>query len=209
MGNCCESKNNLNDNTTFFIPGKIYNLESPSVKIAIGWDSLTDEEYTLDSSVTALDIVNGENEKDISINILESICFSNPEGLNETVKLYKENFNNDKEVIIIKLDQIPEEATCLAIAINNFKEKPISETTNGYIRIYELPSKKEFGIYYLKEINNCGMLFGLLQKDKTSSKWYFECIASPLEGNTIQNSYDSLKIKLKEYLVNKTNVNNN
>ena len=209
MGNCCESKNNLNDNTTFFIPGKIYNIESPSVKIAIGWDSLTDEEYTLDSSVTALDIVNGENEKDISINILESICFSNPEGLNETVKLYKENFNNDKEVIIIKLDQIPEEATCLAIAINNFKEKPISETTNGYIRIYELPSKKEFGIYYLKEINNCGMLFGLLQKDKTSSKWYFECIASPLEGNTIQNSYDSLKIKLKEYLVNKTNVNNN
>lgn len=164
MGNCCESKNNLNDNTTFFIPGKIYNLESPSVKIAIGWDSLTDEEYTLDSSVTALDIVNGENEKDISINILESICFSNPEGLNETVKLYKENFNNDKEVIIIKLDQIPEEATCLAIAINNFKEKPISETTNGYIRIYELPSKKEFGIYYLKEINNCGMLFGLIQK---------------------------------------------
>ena len=209
MGNCCESKNNLNDNTTFFIPGKIYNLESPSVKIAIGWDSLTDEEYTLDSSVTALDIVNGENEKDISINILESICFSNPEGLNETVKLYKENFNNDKEVIIIKLDQIPEEATCLAIAINNFKEKPISETTNGYIRIYELPSKKEFGIYYLKEINNCGMLFGLIQKDKTSGKWYFECIASPLEGNTIQNSYDSLKIKLKEYLVNKTNVNNN
>ena len=120
MGNCCESKNNLNDNTTFFIPGKIYNIESPSVKIAIGWDSLTDEEYTLDSSVTALDIVNGENEKDISINILESICFSNPEGLNETVKLYKENFNNDKEVIIIKLDQIPEEATCL-IFLNQSK----------------------------------------------------------------------------------------
>ena len=209
MGNCCESKNNLNDNTTFFIPGKIYNLESPSVKIAIGWDSLTDEEYTLDSSVTALDIVNGENEKDISINILESICFSNPEGLNETVKLYKVNFNNDKEVIIVKLDKIPEEATCLAIAINNFKEKPISETTNAYIRIYGLPSKKELGIYYLKEINNCGMLFGLIQKDKTSGKWYFECIASPLEGNTIQNSYESLKTKIKEYLLNKTNANNN
>ena len=208
MGNCCESKNNMNDNSTFFIPGKLYHIESPSVKIAIGWDSFVEEEYTLDSSVTALDIVNGENEKDTSINILESICFSNPEGLNEAVKLYKENFNNDKEVIIVKLDKIPEEATCLAIAINNFKEKPISETTNSYIRIYELPSKKEFGIYYLKEINNCGMLFGLLQKDKTNGKWYLECIASPFEGNTIQNSYESLKTKIQEYLLNKTNDNN-
>ena len=209
MGNCCESKNNLNENLNFFIPGKTYQIESSSIKIAIGWDSLIDEEYTLDSSVTSIDIVYGQNEKDKSINILESVCFNNPEGLNETVKLYKENYNNDKEVIIVKLEQIPEETTCLAIAINNFKKKPISDTTNGYIRICELPSKKEFGIYYLREINNCGMLLGLLQKDKTNGKWYFECIASPLEGNTIQNSYESLKTKIKEYLVNKANANNN
>ena len=209
MGNCCETKNNLNENSTFFIPGRIYQIESPSVKIAIGWDSFIDEDNALDSSVTAIDIVNGEKGKDKSINILESICFSNPEGLNEKIKLYKENYNNDKEVIIVKLDSIPEEITCLAIAINNFKEKPISETTNAFIRLYELPSKKEFGIYYLKEIKNCGMLFGLLQKDKTNGKWFFECIVSPLEGNTIQNSYESLKTKIKEYLENKTNANNN
>jgi len=209
MGNCCESKNNLNENSTFFIPGKTYPIEFSSLKVALGWDSLIDEEYALDSSVTAINILDGENEQDKSINILESVCFSNPEGLNETVKLYKENYNNDKEVIIVKLDQIPEEATCLVIAINNFKEKPISETTNGYIKLYELPSKKEFGVYHLKDIKNCGLLFGLLQKDKTNGKWYFECIASPLEGNTIQNSYESLKKIIKEYLVNKTNANAN
>ena len=63
MGNCCESKNNMNDNLTFFIPGKLYHIGSPSVKLAIGWDSLVEEKYTLDSWVTAIDIVNGENEK--------------------------------------------------------------------------------------------------------------------------------------------------
>ena len=206
MGNCCESKNNLISNTTFFMPGKIYPIETSQIKIALGWDSLVDEEYILDSSVTAIDVIDGENDK--SINILESICFSNPEGLNESVKLYKEDFNNDKEVILVKFDKIPEEITCLAIAINNFKEKSISETTNAYIKLYELPSKREFAIYNLNEIKNCGLLFGLLQKDKTNDKWYFECIASPLEGNTIQNSYESLRTKIKGYLVNKNNINN-
>ena len=192
MGTCCESQNNLK-NYNFSSPGQVYPIETKSIKIGLGWTSDENDELGLDTSVTGLDE---------SKNIIESICFSNPEGLNESVKLYKGNSSgsDDVEVILIDLFKVPENIEYLVIAINSYKSQYITKAENAYIRIYETNSKKELGRFLLKGLNDSiGLLFGFLQRNIQNEKWYFYCKADPLDGNTINNSYETLTNLMNKY----------
>ena len=178
---------------TSFIPGQWIPIDIPKVKVGLGWDFMPGDTFDLDGSVTGFDECNEP---------IESIMYSHLKGLNGAVRHHGDNLtgkgSGDDEVITIELNKIPTKVYSLAVTVNSYSRKSIIKAKSAYIRL--INGKKEIGRFILNQTKDCiGLLLGLFEKNRQTGGWFFRVMIDPLEGNTVKESYPSLKTLLNGY----------
>ena len=180
---------------TTFIPGQWFPIDVPKVRVGLGWDFLPGDVFDLDGSVT------GFNECNEPI---DSIYYHHLTGLNGSVKHHGDNLtgkgSGDDEVITIELNKVPSNVLSLAVTVNSYSRKSIIKAKSAFIRLVNGKTKKEMGRFVLNQTKDCiGLLLGLFERNRQTGGWFFRVMVDPLEGNTVKESYPSLKTLLNGY----------
>ena len=180
---------------TTFIPGQWFPIDVPKVRVGLGWDFLPGDVFDLDGSVT------GFNECNEPI---DSIYYHHLTGLNGSVKHHGDNLtgkgSGDDEVITIELNKVPSNILSLAVTVNSYSRKSIIKAKSAFIRLVNGKTKKEMGRFVLNQTKDCiGLLLGLFERNRQTGGWFFRVMVDPLEGNTVKESYPSLKTLLNGY----------
>jgi len=180
---------------TTFIPGQWFPIDVPKVRVGLGWDFLPGDVFDLDGSVT------GFNECNEPV---DSIYYHHLTGLNGSVKHHGDNLtgkgSGDDEVITIELNKVPSNVLSLAVTVNSYSRKSIIKAKSAFIRLVNGKTKKEMGRFVLNQTKDCiGLLLGLFERNRQTGGWFFRVMVDPLEGNTVKESYPSLKTLLNGY----------
>ena len=108
--------------------------------------------------------------------------------------------SGDDEVITIELNKVPSNVLSLAVTVNSYSRKSIIKAKSAFIRLVNGKTKKEMGRFVLNQTKDCiGLLLGLFERNRQTGGWFFRVMVDPLEGNTVKESYPSLKTLLNGY----------
>ncbi|OUM61825.1 hypothetical protein PIROE2DRAFT_69562 [Piromyces sp. E2] len=177
-----------------FQPGSWVPVLEDVVNVGLGWDFTEGEEtFDLDGSVTAFDY---------NLNPIESVYYGNLSGISGSVLHHGDNLTGegegDDEVVTIGLDRVPDNVKLLAVTVNSYKSNSLIKAKSGFIRLYT--NTTGLGKYILSRSKDCiGLMLGLFERDNSNNRWFFQVMVDPIEGNTVINSYDSMKELLKVY----------
>ena len=184
------------------IPGTWIPINEPTVFVGLGWDFTGKETFDLDASIT------GFGEK---FNVVQAIYYGNKKGLNDSVIHFGDNLTGegegDDEVIQVFLSKVPQDVYYLAVAINSYSSNSLIKAQSAYIRVYT--NNYNIGRYTLQRTKDCiGLLLGVFQRDPTQNIWYFRCMADPISGNVVTQSYEDIKTLLGNYTMSKDGTDN-
>ena len=184
------------------IPGTWIPINEPTVFVGLGWDFTGKETFDLDASIT------GFGEK---FNVVQAIYYGNKKGLNDSVIHFGDNLTGegegDDEVIQVFLSKVPQDVYYLAVAINSYSSNSLIKAQSAYIRVYT--NNYNIGRYTLQRTKDCiGLLLGVFQRDQTRNIWYFRCMADPISGNVVTQSYEDIKTLLGNYTMSKDGTDN-
>ena len=184
------------------IPGTWIPINEPTVFVGLGWDFTGKETFDLDASIT------GFGEK---FNVVQAIYYGNKKGLNDSVIHFGDNLTGegegDDEVIQVFLNKVPQDVYYLAVAINSYSSNSLIKAQSAYIRVYT--NNYNIGRYTLQRTKDCiGLLLGVFQRDPTQNIWYFRCMADPISGNVVTQSYEDIKTLLGNYTMSKDGTDN-
>ena len=184
------------------IPGTWIPIQEPTVYVGLGWDFTGKETFDLDASIT------GVGEK---FNIVEAIYYNNKKGLKGSVIHFGDNLTGegegDDEVIQVFLSRVPPEVFYLAVTINSYSRNSLIKAQSAYIRVFT--DKYNIGRFTLTRTKDCiGLLLGVFQRDPTQNIWYFRCMADPISGNVVTESFEDIKTLLGNYTISKDGANN-
>ena len=179
------------------IPGTWIPVNEPTVSVGLGWDFTGKETFDLDASITGFD------EK---YNVLEAIYYGNKKGLKGSVIHFGDNLTGegegDDEVIQVNLKSVPENVYYLAVTINSYSKNSLIKAQSAYIRLYT--NNYSIGRYTLARTKDCiGLLLGVFQRYEANNTWYFRCMADPIRGNVVTQSYEDIKTLLGNYTIGK------
>jgi stress response protein SCP2 len=179
------------------IPGTWIPVNEPTVSVGLGWDFTGKETFDLDASITGFD------EK---YNVLEAIYYGNKKGLKGSVIHFGDNLTGegegDDEVIQVNLKSVPENVYYLAVTINSYSKNSLIKAQSAYIRLYT--NNYSIGRYTLARTKDCiGLLLGVFQRYEAQNTWYFRCMADPIRGNVVTQSYEDIKTLLGNYTIGK------
>ena len=179
------------------IPGTWIPVNEPTVFVGLGWDFTGKETFDLDASITGFD------EK---YNVLEAIYYGNKKGLKGSVIHFGDNLTGegegDDEVIQVNLKSVPENVYYLAVTINSYSKNSLIKAQSAYIRLYT--NNYSIGRYTLARTKDCiGLLLGVFQRYEANNTWYFRCMADPIRGNVVTQSYEDIKTLLGNYTIGK------
>ena len=179
------------------IPGTWIPVNEPTVFVGLGWDFTGKETFDLDASITGFD------EK---YNVLEAIYYGNKKGLKGSVIHFGDNLTGegegDDEVIQVNLKSVPENVYYLAVTINSYSKNSLIKAQSAYIRLYT--NNYSIGRYTLARTKDCiGLLLGVFQRYEAQNTWYFRCMADPIRGNVVTQSYEDIKTLLGNYTIGK------
>ena len=179
------------------IPGTWIPVNEPTVSVGLGWDFTGKETFDLDASITGFD------EK---YNVLEAIYYGNKKGLKGSVIHFGDNLTGegegDDEVIQVNLKSVPENVYYLAVTINSYSKNSLIKAQSAYIRLYT--NNYSIGRYTLARTKDCiGLLLGVFQRYEAQNTWYFRCMADPIRGNVVTQSYEVIKTLLGNYTIGK------
>ena len=179
------------------IPGTWIPVNEPTVSVGLGWDFTGKETFDLDASITGFD------EK---YNVLEAIYYGNKKGLKGSVIHFGDNLTGegegDDEVIHVNLKSVPENVYYLAVTINSYSKNSLIKAQSAYIRLYT--NNYSIGRYTLARTKDCiGLLLGVFQRYEAQNTWYFRCMADPIRGNVVTQSYEDIKTLLGNYTIGK------
>ena len=179
------------------IPGTWIPVNEPTVFVGLGWDFTGKETFDLDASITGFD------EK---YNVLEAIYYGNKKGLKDSVIHFGDNLTGegegDDEVIQVNLKSVPENVYYLAVTINSYSKNSLIKAQSAYIRLYT--NNYSIGRYTLARTKDCiGLLLGVFQRYEAQNTWYFRCMADPIRGNVVTQSYEDIKTLLGNYTIGK------
>lgn len=179
------------------IPGTWIPINEPTVFVGLGWDFTGKETFDLDASITGFD------EK---YNVLEAIYYGNKKGLKGSVIHFGDNLTGegegDDEVIQVNLKSVPENVYYLAVTINSYSKNSLIKAQSAYIRLYT--NNYSIGRYTLARTKDCiGLLLGVFQRYEAQNTWYFRCMADPIRGNVVTQSYEDIKTLLGNYTIGK------
>lgn len=179
------------------IPGTWIPINEPTVFVGLGWDFTGKETFDLDASITGFD------EK---YNVLEAIYYGNKKGLKGSVIHFGDNLTGegegDDEVIQVNLKSVPENVYYLAVTINSYSKNSLIKAQSAYIRLYT--NNYSIGRYTLARTKDCiGLLLGVFQRYEANNTWYFRCMADPIRGNVVTQSYEDIKTLLGNYTIGK------
>ena len=174
-------------------PGSWIEILEPEVMVGLGWDFTGGEPFDLDASVTGFDY---------NYNVIESIYFNNKIGLNNSVFHYGDNLTGegegDDEIIKIILSKVPPSVHFLAVTINSYKGNSLIRARSAYIRLFT--NTFSIGKYTLARTKDCiGLLLGIFERDINRNVWCFRVMADPIQGKTVNLSYDDIKTLLGGY----------
>ena len=183
------------------IPGTWIPVNEPTVSVGLGWDFTGKETFDLDASITGFD------EK---YNVLEAIYYGNKKGLKGSVIHFGDNLTGegegDDEVIQVNLKSVPENVYYLAVTINSYSKNSLIKAQSAYIRLYT--NNYSIGRYTLARTKDCiGLLLGVFQRYEAQNTWYFRCMADPIRGNVVTQSYEDIKTLLGNYTIGKDGKN--
>lgn len=184
------------------IPGTWIPINEPTVFVGLGWDFTGKDNFDLDASIT------GFGEK---FNVVQAIYYGNKKGLNDSVIHFGDNLTGegegDDEVIQVFLSKVPQDVYYLAVAINSYSSNSLIKAQSAYIRVYT--NNYNIGRYTLQRTKDCiGLLLGVFQRDPTQNIWYFRCMADPISGNVVTQSYEDIKTLLGNYTMSKDGTDN-
>ena len=184
------------------IPGTWIPINEPTVFVGLGWDFTGKDNFDLDASIT------GFGEK---FNVVQAIYYGNKKGLNDSVIHFGDNLTGegegDDEVIQVFLNKVPQDVYYLAVAINSYSSNSLIKAQSAYIRVYT--NNYNIGRYTLQRTKDCiGLLLGVFQRDPTQNIWYFRCMADPISGNVVTQSYEDIKTLLGNYTMSKDGTDN-
>ena len=184
------------------IPGTWIPINEPTVFVGLGWDFTGKEKFDLDASITGFD------EK---LHEIEAIYYNNKKGLKNSVIHFGDNLTGegegDDEVIQVFLSQVPEDVYYLAVTINSYTRNSLIKAQSAYIRVYT--NNYNIGKFILTRTKDCiGLLLGVFQRDQTQNIWYFRCMADPISGNVVTQSFGDIKTLLGNYTFSKDGTNN-
>ena len=184
------------------IPGTWIPINEPTVFVGLGWDFTGKETFDLDASIT------GFGEK---FNVVQAIYYGNKKGLNDSVIHFGDNLTGegegDDEVIQVFLSKVPQDVYYLAVAVNSYSSNSLIKAQSAYIRVYT--NNYNIGRYTLQRTKDCiGLLLGVFQRDPTQNIWYFRCMADPISGNVVTQSYEDIKTLLGNYTMSKDGTDN-
>ena len=184
------------------IPGTWIPVNEPTVSVGLGWDFTGKETFDLDASITGFD------EK---YNVLEAIYYGNKKGLKGSVIHFGDNLTGegegDDEVIQVNLKSVPENVYYLAVTINSYSKNSLIKAQSAYIRLYT--NNYSIGRYTLARTKDCiGLLLGVFQRYEAQNTWYFRCMADPIRGNVVTQSYEDIKTLLGNYTIGKDGEKN-
>ena len=184
------------------IPGTWIPINEPTVFVGLGWDFTGKDNFDLDASIT------GFGEK---FNVVQAIYYGNKKGLNDSVIHFGDNLTGegegDDEVIQVFLSKVPQDVYYLAVAINSYSSNSLIKAQSAYIRVYT--NNYNIGRYTLQRTKDCiGLLLGVFQRDPTQNIWYFRCMADPISGNVVTQSYENIKTLLGNYTMSKDGTDN-
>ena len=184
------------------IPGTWIPINEPTVFVGLGWDFTGKETFDLDASIT------GFGEK---FNVVQAIYYGNKKGLNDSVIHFGDNLTGegegDDEVIQVFLNKVPQDVYYLAVAINSYSSNSLIKAQSAYIRVYT--NNYNLGRFTLQRTKDCiGLLLGVFQRDPTQNIWYFRCMADPISGNVVTQSYEDIKTLLGNYTMSKDGTDN-
>ena len=184
------------------IPGTWIPINEPTVFVGLGWDFTGKDNFDLDASIT------GFGEK---FNVVQAIYYGNKKGLNDSVIHFGDNLTGegegDDEVIQVFLRKVPQDVYYLAVAINSYSSNSLIKAQSAYIRVYT--NNYNIGRYTLQRTKDCiGLLLGVFQRDPTQNIWYFRCMADPISGNVVTQSYEDIKTLLGNYTMSKDGTDN-
>ena len=179
------------------IPGTWIPVNEPTISVGLGWDFTGKETFDLDASITGFD------EK---YNVLEAIYYGNKKGLKGSVIHFGDNLTGegegDDEVIQVNLKSVPENVYYLAVTINSYSKNSLIKAQSAYIRLYT--NNYSIGRYTLARTKDCiGLLLGVFQRYEAQNTWYFRCMADPIRGNVVTQSYEDIKTLLGNYTIGK------
>ena len=182
------------------IPGTWIPISEPTVFVGLGLDFTGGETFDLDASITGFD------EK---YNVIEAIYYGNKKGLKGSVIHFGDNLtgqgDGDDEVIQVNLKDVPQNAYYLAVTINSYSKNSLIKAQSAYIRVYT--NSYNIGRYTLKRTKDCiGLLLGVFQRYEGQNMWYFRCMADPISGNVVTQSYNDIKTLLGDYTLGKEGV---
>ena len=184
------------------IPGTWIPINEPTVFVGLGWDFTGKDNFDLDASIT------GFGEK---FNVVQAIYYGNKKGLNDSVIHFGDNLTGegegDDEVIQVFLSKVPQDVYYLAVTINSYSNNSLIKAQSAYIRVYT--NNYNIGRYTLQRTKDCiGLLLGVFQRDPTQNIWYFRCMADPISGNVVTQSYEDIKTLLGNYTMSKDGTDN-
>ena len=186
------------------IPGTWIPINEPTVFVGLGWDFTGKETFDLDASIT------GFGEK---FNVVEAIYYNNKKGLNNSVIHFGDNLTGegkgDDEVIQIFLSKVPQNVYYLAVTINSYTKNSLIKAQSAYIRVFT--NNYNIGQFTLQRTKDCiGLLLGVFQRDPNPNQnvWYFRCMADPISGNVVTQSYEDIKTLLGNYTLSKDGTYN-
>lgn len=186
------------------IPGTWIPINEPTVSVGLGWDFTGKERFDLDASIT------GFGEK---FNVVEAIYYSHKKGLNNSVIHFGDNLTGegegDDEVIQIFLSKVPQDVYYLAVTINSYTKNSLIKAQSAYIRVFT--NNYNIGQFTLQRTKDCiGLLLGVFQRDPNPNQniWYFRCMADPISGNVVTQSFEDIKTLLGNYTLSKDGTYN-
>ena len=178
-----------------FKPFKIGETLSPNTTIP-----LSDSEYTIDFGWDnpKFEFEIGLAAFNDKLNLIDYVYHFRPSGLNYANKHSGNDVPNNKQIIQISLDKIPENIEYLTVILYSENEISFDQAKNIYINIST--KKGKIGKCVINKTQECfGLLLGIIQVDLDLDDWFFTDLAEPFKAWDIYASTKNIQRLLIKY----------